>query len=477
MKKRLLSLLLIIFLCLSLIPVSPVFAADSNTDAQISSMAANGKISNWAMNDLVVGDNYGFYPLEWDNLNMTAPISEERFMDLMAGFRCKIVESKCVKENPDVEYPTSQKMTVDKVLKCYYTLIDSMKFDKEINMKGKTVASKMKAAGIYKGTNGEPKLTDRCSIEAACVYATRMITYIYDKLDAGSKGFFWKTKSGKTTVYMLGSIHLASTSIYPFSSQVRDAYNKADGLAVELNAFDYTGALSLQQLGKYSDGTTLKDHVTADTYDKVMKIAALYGYKEAEIQQYKPWYIDAIFSSISYTDNGDSAEASRSASLGIDMNFMINAYLSGKPILEIEGYEYQAKVLDSFSDKLDELLLNNTMDSVNQAKSGESSASEYLDIMLNLWHNGDTEGFKEYSSYDDNYDFTNVSEDEKALIQEYNDKLLTQRNIGMADYIDQLLKKDDGKTYFVVVGSAHYIGSGSVVDLLKQKGYEISQIK
>lgn len=476
MKKRLLSLLLTLVLCLSLIPVNPVLAASTNSDSEISSMAT-GKISNWAVSDLLVGDNYGFYPVEWDSLNMTAPISETRFWDLIAGVRCKLVDTACVKENPDIIYPTSEKMTVDKVLKAYYTLITKMKFTKDLNLKGKTVASKMKAAGIYKGTNGEPALTDRCSIEAACVYATRIITYIYDILDVGSKGFFWQTKSGNNTVYMLGSVHMASTSIYPISNKVLDAYKNADALVVELNAFDFTGALSLQQLGKYSDGTSLKEHVSADTYQKVMKIAASYGYKEDEISQYKPWYINTIFASLSYTNSGSKEDAARSATLGIDMNFMINAYLFGKPMLEIEGYQYQAKVLDSFSDKLDELLLNSTMDSVDAADEGQSTSAKVLNDMLALWHAGDAEGFKEYTSYDSDYDISDVTEDEKDLMKEYNDKLLTQRNIGMANYIDELLKKDDGKTYFVVVGSAHYIGDDSVIDLLKKKGYEISQIK
>ncbi len=55
--------------------------------------------------------------------------------------------------------------------------------------------------------------------------------------------------------------------------------------------------------------------------------------------------------------------------------------------------------------------------------------------------------------------------------------MITKRDIGMAAYIDMLLKGEGSTTYFVVVGSGHFISAYSVLDILKEKGYEITQIK
>ncbi len=481
MKKRILAILLSLMISFSFIPIYPVYAAATSTDAVISSMEVDSNISSWALNDLIVGDNYDIYPISWDSYDMTVPISEINIINLICAVRGKLVGTACVSKNPSVVYPTDEKMTVQEVLNAFYYLLTNMEFTKDDGFSGKSAVTNMKVAGIYTGKNGEPALTDICSIEAACVYATRIITYMYDKMDAASKGFLWETKSGENTVYMLGSIHLGSTDIYPLSNTILDAYNSADDLVVELNAFNSDGAKSFMALGMYADGTTLKEHVSADTYQKVITLAAKYGYTEDVIAQLKPWYIDTLFSSLSYTDSGNSDDASRAANLGIDVNFMINAYIYGKPMLEVEGYEYQAQVLDSFSDDLDEYLLNDTVDSLNELLNGATNMNTiYLDNMLELWHEGDSDGFLKYSSLDEDYAFTDTTEEseaDKILFQEYKDKLLTQRDLGMADYIDQLLKTEGSNTYFVVVGSAHYISDYSVLDILKSKGYEITQLK
>ena len=51
----------------------------------------------------------------------------------------------------------------------------------------------------------------------------------------------------------------------------------------------------------------------------------------------------------------------------------------------------------------------------------------------------------------------------------------TERNKGMADKIDELIK--DGKKRVVAVGYRHYIGEDSVLDFLEEKGYTISKLE
>ncbi len=43
----------------------------------------------------------------------------------------------------------------------------------------------------------------------------------------------------------------------------------------------------------------------------------------------------------------------------------------------------------------------------------------------------------------------------------------------MADKIDEYLQTD--KTYFIIVGLAHYLGEDSVIKFLEEKGYEINR--
>jgi uncharacterized protein YbaP (TraB family) len=279
---------------------------------------------------------------------------------------------------------------------------------------------------------------------------------------------------------MLGSVHMASYDIYPFSKEMLEAYQESDALAVEANLFDIEGYFSFLQLAIYSDGTTLKDHVTEETYEKTVKLAEELGFAEDEIIMLKPWYLYTLFSTLSSTESGDLNKAVSAAALGIDLYFTTNALYTGKPILEVEGSEYQGKVFDSFSDELEEYLLNGAVDAENAALSGDYSVgADYLELVLELWKDGNAEAFKELTSPDEELPEFNVNytEQEKELNAEFNDKLMTQRDKHMADYIDDLLKSEGSSTYFVVVGSGHFISDYSVLDILKEKGYEISQIK
>ncbi len=59
---------------------------------------------------------------------------------------------------------------------------------------------------------------------------------------------------------------------------------------------------------------------------------------------------------------------------------------------------------------------------------------------------------------------------------EFNKKFLDERNKNMAEKIQYYLNNEDGRNYFVVIGSAHLIGDTGIIKLLKEKGYNVRQI-
>lgn len=526
MKKRILSLLIAMVLCFSLLPVMKVSAATGtnntnvitaadNTDDQLdvdldeddldeddlniddlSSLFGEAldtiqEESGWTLNELLQAYRYGIIPDTWFEKDPSKPIRQEQLLVLLAQIRIKILQSGCVTDNPDPLYKDLMKnMSVEKVLNTYYYLISSLKYKNDLGTDGMTAIAYMKDNGIYTGKNGEPALKDTCTMMQACAYAARVVTCVYDKLDAGSKGFLWKATNGGNTVYMLGSIHVGTKQIYPFSKDILEAYKASDSLVLEVNLFDLKGLASLDQLSVYSDGTTLKDHVSAETYQKVISAAEELGMDEASASMFKAWFWYLLMPTINYLSDSDADSDTESditgitnisgdttsSLLGIDMNFLIDAYLQDKPVMEIEGYEKQYQVFDSFSDQLQEYLLKTTLDGTDD--SSQEDDTESINSMLELWHEGDVDTFlKDYSINEEYSEAGELSDLDKKLYDEFVDKLLTKRNQGMADYIDNLLKSDGSNTYFVVVGSNHYISNYSVLDILKSKGYTITQIK
>jgi uncharacterized protein YbaP (TraB family) len=62
-----------------------------------------------------------------------------------------------------------------------------------------------------------------------------------------------------------------------------------------------------------------------------------------------------------------------------------------------------------------------------------------------------------------------------AETRQFERELLDERNVGMADKIAGYLTQPG--TTFVLVGSAHLIGPGSIVELLEQRGLHAQRIQ
>lgn len=477
MKKRLLSLLLVLML-LTLVPASSVLAQESDITQQTP--------SSWAIEDLIVGDTYGIYPQSWYEMGIQKPITHGQLRVLLAGIRLKLLNTDYVIDYNEQSYELDNNMTVEEVLEFLYLLVSDYEFNGDVGITVDGSALEFMAKyGVFTGNEGELSLKDKCSVEQACVIATRLITHIYDALDAASKGFLWQIESGDNTVYLLGSVHLADNDIYPFSNKMLNAFAESDVLGVELDMLKPAGDVNmlLAQYGMYTDGTTLKDHVSEESYNKVVQVTSMFGYTEEMISLFKPWAIYTIFTSLTTSQTGSIEDVQTAAALGIDLKFTYDAYITGKPVYELEGYDLQLKMLDSFSDELAEYLMDGTMDSILAIMDGKVEASSYnpLDVILDYWHDGDVDGFmRDIAPLLMAVETPDMNEQDKEvlpLMEEYIYKLITLRDKGMAEKIDGFLKADGSATYFVVVGTGHYISEYSVIDILKDMGYEINQIK
>lgn len=473
MKKRIISFILMLAMAIAIlspIQVKKVQAAESTS------------VSNWAIPDLIFGDTYGIYPLTWYNKGLTGNISKSQFRVLLYGLRRKIVDTNGAQEKRSAKPVIDDSITVQEAIDAFYTMLSNYDYTVDMGISsGSDAVSYMTQIGAYTGKNGEQSIQELCSVEQAMVIATRIVIAFHDALGTSSKGFLWEVKSGGNTAYLLGSIHMASTDIYPLSHKIWSAYFNSDALIVEANLYDQNDNASLQSLMYYSDGTTLKDHVSAETYQKAVEVAASIGLPEEVTALIKPWALYLTFSN--FTVIGTSAGEAANTQLGIDANFMTNAIVYDKPIYAIEGLQKQGEILDGFSAELQEYLLSASTLQLNDIISGKTTVSadeinDSVEIMFKSWKEGDIDSFAQLSVDDGMEDFAGeITDDVKKYADEYNTKFLVQRDDAMAEYIDKLLKSEGNNTYFVVLGSLHYISDYSVIDRLEKAGYVLTQIK
>ncbi len=268
------------------------------------------------------------------------------------------------------------------------------------------------------------------------------------------------TDSDGDCVWLFGSIHVATDDLYPLPDYVMDAYNQSNALAVECDTLalenDTAAIQALQTTMMYQDGASIDKHIDQELYQKARAILK----ENHSYEEYVDVYMPIMWSSM--IDNICVAKWGYDGDIGIDVHLMENAKANGKELREIESVEKQYQMLASFSPALQEMLLKNSVE--NYANPlGHLSFS----MLANAWKSGDSEtlGMLVTSSPED------LSKEEKALYEEYNKAMMTDRNILMTDYAESALSKGD--TLFICVGAAHVVGDGGMADLLEDRGYTV----
>lgn len=303
------------------------------------------------------------------------------------------------------------------------------------------------------------------------VLATRLIEDTYNLVGQGSKGFAWKVEHSGNTIYLLGSIHIGNSQIYPINKKLKEAFYESDALIVEANLLDIEGEIGyFMELITYQDGTTLKDHISEETYEKLLQVGEVYGIPVDLFEQFKPWAIATTLEILFMTDlnNLDNIDVnSPSVNLGIDLYFLSHATLNQMPIIELEGINYQADLFDELSLEFQDKYLSTVLDNIlNPSENLHSASVEIIEEWLNQWKKGDVEGFT--NSY---------LENAQAVEDEISNMLFGKRDRNMTEKIIEILESEEKGTYFLVVGAGHLVIPDTIIYQLREKGYNVEVFK
>jgi uncharacterized protein YbaP (TraB family) len=284
---------------------------------------------------------------------------------------------------------------------------------------------------------------------------------LYDSADIPNVPLMWRaTSPAGQSIYLFGSIHVGDESIYPLPDFIMDAFERSDYLAVEVDLYssanDLEAAMAITMMMMYQDGTTISDHIGQELHGRM--VSALLEY---EVITSFPLEMLDLFKPDMWQSTFLMAAAERaglSAELGLDMYFKMAAAERGMEILEIESIEMQVEIIQGFSQPLQVALLEGALDIEYEAAG--------LAELFRLWQMGEEEVLIAVLS-----DFGNMPQ---YLIDEFNNAMLIERDIAMAEVARDYMMQD--KSVFFVVGLAHLIGQDSIVYLLRQSGYTVERI-
>ena len=334
----------------------------------------------------------------------------------------------------------------------------------------------LRELGVVKGVNeaGDLNLEQPCTYQEAMVMSVRLVLAVYDGADAGSRGLLWKVTNGKNTLYLLGTVHVDRSNVYPFHKSLRAALASAQTVIFELDFNDQEGLAEFAAMQTYSDGTTLKDHISPELYASTVQVFADLGMSEEAVAAYKPWALANSLMSLATQD-----ETTTGAPMAIDLYLNSAAVNAGKQIDAVETYAFQGSIFDTLSPEYQEAylagyvnlaLIDDTLEMTEEQKKELQEAMEYqekqMDAMMETWKAGDAAAFEE-------------SFDKAAVLEstdELNSRLFTDRDPNMIEYAAKLLEREGENTFFLAVGAGHMVDPGGIVGGLRALGYTVEEL-
>jgi len=276
---------------------------------------------------------------------------------------------------------------------------------------------------------------------------------LYSQENTG-KSFLWAIQSKQGNSYLLGSVHLLKKEHYPLKKVIEDSFEQSDVLVLEV---DLSGdnllkaGMYMLQKGKYQGEETLKDNISEKTYQLLKDKAKSMEMNFEWLMGWKPWM--AAFNIL----ERKLMNLGYNPMHGIDMYFL-NKSQGKKEIQGLETIEFQVGLFENFSKEESEKFLLSTIMEADQLE-------KEMDQMITAWSTGDVETMEKTST---------ESIREYPELEAFYKRLNDDRNVRMVEEIITRLKT--GKKYFIVVGAIHMIGKNGIVQLLKNKGYEVNQL-
>lgn len=261
----------------------------------------------------------------------------------------------------------------------------------------------------------------------------------------------WELKDGDTTVYLFGSMHMGTEDMYPLNDKITTAFDKSDYVMFELKLDEEIPIPETYN----PEGVKLSNIIGQEMFDKLVAIIQEVDNvtEVSEYEKFTPYMMYVYIDALAYSLAGLKGDC------GVENFLMKIAQEDGKPILGAEANEQRMRIFN----QMDEDAVSNLKRLVDEDFSIIDKSSYYKDIYM-AYRSGDGDTLYNLEGLG-----AMVLPRDEAM---YN--ITLDRNVEMADSVEECIK--DGKNVFVAVGLAHLLGDGSVVDLLRLRGYEVTLV-
>ncbi|MCG9575619.1 TraB/GumN family protein [Vibrio tubiashii] len=254
----------------------------------------------------------------------------------------------------------------------------------------------------------------------------------------------WNIEKGGLQYTVIGSVHVGDKSMYPLPEIVFNRLKTSQGLIVETDVRQNGGI-------KYPPTTLLsKDVLSTAQQNELIGISNLLEMNANELLHTPPWAAALAIQMRQIEYLGYSAAD------GVDVRLAYKANLWEKPVISLESLQFQIDLLTGQKESGKELLIS----AIEEFDHSEDATH----CLIESWKAGDMSKLEEFAS------LTQMSPD-------FEKSFLIDRNLDWAEKLSnpKWLPKAKG-SYVLVVGTLHLLGEQSVLQLLKDEGFKVTQL-
>jgi uncharacterized protein YbaP (TraB family) len=272
------------------------------------------------------------------------------------------------------------------------------------------------------------------------------------KQTTSPKHCLWLVETPRNkAVFLLGSLHILKSDTYPLAKAINEAYSLSQKVVFETDLatmMEPAVLAKMMAMGLYPEGQSLFQNISDEMQSSLKKRMSDLGMPMEHFARFRPWFMAVTLTTLELQRLGYSPD------YGIDVHFYGRAVSDQKEIGYLEPVDFQLDLLGKMNAQDQNAFLGQTLKDLDVA-------AQMADDMLKNWEKGDVDNlyailFKSFEGY-----------------PQIENRLLHRRNIDWVKKIKAMMAED--KNIFIIVGAGHLIGPGSVVALLKEKGYKVRQ--
>jgi len=271
------------------------------------------------------------------------------------------------------------------------------------------------------------------------------------------RGFLWEVRKGNQVGLLFGTIHVGRPEFYPLPKGRLAHLQRANVIVLEADISDTARAIAAtQKYALYPESAPgLEKRLPAELKTRIDALLARNQLDAAPLMRLKPWMLANVVALF------EAAQAGYMPALAVEAYLARMAASENKPLLELEGIEQQFELFEQAPWATQLAFLEEAVTAVETR-----AARREVNRIVQAWETADRPALERL--------LAEMRAQTTVGARFTVDKILLGRHPQMVRRIESMLA--DGKTHLFAVGSLHLIGPQGLVEMLRARGYTVTEL-